>query len=415
MPEKTPVFTEYHCPGQSRPISRAVHLGRMAAYYPGCRTCPHQEDTGTLSLRQIKRLKELRARVPQDPWSEDGVTADSINQLPPPIVRKIGAAFSAWLAQQDLASIQHSAFSIQHSAVLAGDARAETAEAFAALSEGLRWADVAVIDIGSATAASTAFAVRRLQACGGVQIGNPRAKPHGVGIRFWGPEAAPLFTPEQLIILKESYERGVDRPSRSAAACRRVSMAGDYRAALAGLCHALRPLRLVAASTSMPWLSDLQQLLETTACEILPCDRFVRELPEQIRAERAHFGIQVFDDGERCRVFDQQGAELPWERLLQVLLPPAPADRDSGTLILEEESPEAAEHDWESRGGTVIRSPARRAAMAAAMQAHSAVLGAGPTGRFWYLIDDAALPDALATLLLLMQRLSRDDRPLSVI
>ena len=51
----------YRCPGQQHPISRAVHLGRLAAFYPACRQCSHRDDTGTLSPRQVEQLQEVRS------------------------------------------------------------------------------------------------------------------------------------------------------------------------------------------------------------------------------------------------------------------------------------------------------------------------------------------------------------------
>jgi hypothetical protein len=61
---------------------------------------------------------------------------------------------------------------------------------------------------------------------------------------------------------------------------------------------------------------------------------------------------------------------------------------------------------------TTSSSP-RRADMAAAMRANAAVLGGGPSGRFWH--GELALPlcDALLTVTHLLKALSRSDAPLS--
>ena len=49
--------------------------------------------------------------------------------------------------------------------------------------------------------------------------------------------------------------------------------------------------------------------------------------------------------------------------------------------------------------------------MAAAMRDQHAVLGGGPSGRYWHAVGRLPLPDALRTLTLLLVLLSRDDRP----
>jgi len=51
------------------------------------------------------------------------------------------------------------------------------------------------------------------------------------------------------------------------------------------------------------------------------------------------------------------------------------------------------------------------------MRQHGAILGGGPSGRFWHAGYAAGppLPDALMTLTLLLELLSRTDDPLSVV
>jgi phosphomannomutase len=72
-----PVKAEtYCCPGQQHPISRAVHLGRLSAFYPGCRQCPHRDDTGTLSAKQVEQLSAVAQRVrPPSLFHEEGAGA----------------------------------------------------------------------------------------------------------------------------------------------------------------------------------------------------------------------------------------------------------------------------------------------------------------------------------------------------
>ncbi len=47
----------YLCPGETHPISRAVHLARLAAFYPKCRTCEHRRDSGQIAHSTTDRLE----------------------------------------------------------------------------------------------------------------------------------------------------------------------------------------------------------------------------------------------------------------------------------------------------------------------------------------------------------------------
>ena len=82
--DTTDAAVEYRCPGAGYAISRAVHLGRLARFYPACRHCPHAADTGTLSPRQVRQLREIDLRgVPRPRFHEEGAGGVYGNEFPP--------------------------------------------------------------------------------------------------------------------------------------------------------------------------------------------------------------------------------------------------------------------------------------------------------------------------------------------
>ncbi len=412
----TPPTDEYRCPGQRQPISRAVHLGRLAAFYPACRQCPHREDTGSLSPRQVEQLAETaEQRRPRPLFHDEGASGVFLDDLAPADARRIAVAFGVMVHQEEKReergergegredngkpSIHHSSFNIQHfpnpqspipnpSIVLAGDGRPIAAELVAAVAEGLRWSGCDVVDIGPATAACMAFTMHHLQAAGGVLVGNPGLAPQEVGLQFWTAGPRPLSAGGGLESVAQLAETDPGRPTRRCGRMRRFQADEPYLAALSDHYHALRPLRVVVDSASKPLLHYLQQLCAAVACEVIPLRAARRDLPDQIRAEEAHFAVQIDGDGETCRVFDEQGREAPPERLLLLL---------------------AAE---ESTPVQVVTGP-RRADVSRIMREHGAMLGFGPGARYWHSMAGVPLPDALMTVTWLLKLLSRGDEPFS--
>ena len=106
-------------------------------------------------------------------------------------------------------------------------------------------------------------------------------------------------------------------------------------------------------------------------------------------AAQAHFGMQIGDDGENCRVVDERGQSVEAERLLALI-----AGNFAGPVMQGEEL----------RQQTFLRMRESRAAIAA-----------DTAGRLWYAAGHAPLPDALRTLTLLLVLLSRDDRAFSAV
>jgi phosphomannomutase len=425
---------DYRCPGQKHPISRAAHLGRLAAFYPPCRQCPHRDDTGTLSPRQIEQLQEVRAsHRPVALFHEEGAGGVYLNDLAPAAARDIAAAFGQLFSKAGPTAPNPSV-------ILAGDGRAISAELSAAASEGLRLGGCNVIDVGPATAACLAFAVDHLSAAGGMLVGNPSDKPHRVGLQFWAAEAMPLSTGGSLEPVVQLYQHGVDRPARRFGDLHRAAAEEPYLAAFAECYHALRPLRIVIASASGPLVTYLQRLAATVACQVIPCRVAPGELPEQIRADAGHFAACVDGDGETCRVLDERGQPVPADRLLLLLAeqacstaalgcadpalqrnsPPGAAvlqslDDRPAAIVLEASTPAAIGRRIEELGGRAVMGGTSRAEMAAAMRKQGAILGGGPTGRFWHLVAGVPLPDALMTITRLLMLLSRSDEPFSAV
>jgi phosphomannomutase len=459
MAEHAEETAEYRCPGQTYPISRAVHLGRLARFYPDCRQCLHRDDTGTLSARQVKQLLETRPRgLPRPLFHDEGAGGVYLNDFTPGIAREMAAALGVALQRhgrlgatagssssvggtvgEDKLGTRQSEFdgspalllkgtvpfSLRENrdsppwpvVVIAGDGRPLSCELVAAVGEGLRWAGCHVVDIGPATAACLAFAIDHLAAGGGVLVDNPGDQPHTVGLKFWAGGAPsgwrPLSAGCGLEMLEDLYRTGVDRPTRRYGSLRRFQAEVPYLAGLAGYYHALRPLRFVLDTSCGPLFGYLTKLTEMVACRIIRRVGPPERLPDQVLAEGAHFGARIGGDGEACRLLDERGRQVPAEQLLLVLGRDLLSEHPQRAVVLEEAAPPAVAEAIRAAAGRVVFSDPRRAEMAAAMREHGGLLGGGPSGRLWYDSDGLPLPDALRTLSLLLVLLSQSDRPLS--
>ncbi len=452
---------EYFCPRQRYPISRAVHLGRLAGGYPGCRQCPHRDETGTLSARRLRLIEETRSRgQSQTLFYREGAAGVYLNDLSPATAQELAAALGVFLRNRQPGDAESPV------AAVAGDGRPLAPELVVAAAEGLRWAGCHVIDVGQASAPCMAFAIEHLDCSGGLLVGSHDGRSQTVGLKFWADGAQPLSTGGPLDAIRRLFLVGPDRPTRSRGSLRRLPVDGAYLAAFAEHYHALRPLRIVVQSTCRPLLGYLDRLTGQLACRVVTCpttgDRADdRGIVDRVRAEQAHFGVRIDDDGQQCRAFDERGAPLPCQRLLLLLaehivssplkkgatagLPSSAKHKlhqntagqaSSGTQIAGEGLfQQAAEHLIGRRSGAKIvledaTSPAliekirrlgaepivadaRRAEMYRAMKAGKASIGGGPSGCFWHVLGGSPLPDSLVTITLLLEILSQSDRPLS--
>ena len=216
--------------------------------------------------------------------------------------------------------------------------------------------------------------------------------------------------------MRRLYDGHLDRPTRSAGYLRRWQAEGLYLAGLEPYYHALRPLRFLVDSSSVPFVGYVEKLIRAVGCQMIRRGAAGSCLAEQIRQDRAHFALLVEDDAERCLLVDEQARPVHPERFL-VLVAASLAQVDQAhcgsVVLLETESSERTIQALRSLGYEVATSSACRAEMHQAMHRHGAVLGGGPSGRLWHRRDNLIVADALVSLTLLLRLLSQSDRPVS--
>ena len=383
MIEQPATVEEYCCPGESHPISRALHLGRLARFYPPCRRCRHRSDTGSLSARQLQRFRQSERCAPPCPAVGSEATTGVIwNQVTPALVHSLATAFGLWLRERCPADAPPSV-------LVAADGRAIATEFVAAVGEGLRWTGCHCVDTGSATAPTTAAAVSQLNCDGGILVGNPTGRTATAGIRLWGSGGVPLSSPGSLDAVRDLQANRPSRPARRYGSAKRLSVAGMYLESLREHYHALRPLRFAIRCTTpaMLWLVD--DLIGRTACQSIVCTGHA--LGRTVIDAGAHFGVNLEEDGERCRVVDEQRRDVEPLRIAALVAHELAADLPCRIL------------DTASREETYQHLRVSPMAMAADHE-----------GRFWYRRgENHWAPDGLITLSLLLRHLSRSDRPLS--
>ena len=409
--------TEYRCPGERYAISRAVHLGRLARFYPGCRQCPHRDDTGTLSTRQVARLVESRPRGLARPlFHDEGAGGLGGCELTPAAARDLAAAFGLTVRERPPSPANPASCPCRRRP--AADGRVRRGGRRGAALERLpgdrhRAGQHRVPDVRRRSPG------RR----GRIARGQPAIEPACVGLKFFAPGAVPISAGPAMETLERAYEAGSNRPARAFGPLRRFQIQEPYLAGLASYYHALRPLRFVLDSACAPVCECLTKLTSLVACEVLPRRTTRDALPEQVRDDAAHFAACVDGDGETCHFLDERGRAVPAERMALLISRHLLTDDLCNTQRVPrpcrpcEESlvGQVANLPFSRQVGNLPHEPRAmlRAAAFAAMQQEKAAFIAETGGRFWYSSGGLPLPDALMTISLLLVILSRSDRPFS--
>lgn len=341
----------YCCPGESQPISRSVHLGRLARFYAGCLDCPRRHETGPLTKRQDKQLTQWsNRRRDQLAFENESIRGGYPDQLGPRPARELAAAFAAHL-RESLDTHAAPPVSPQKclTIMIASDGAAMTADVQAAMIEGLRFAGCDVVDIGFATAPVLATAIANQKIAGGVLIGSRNDPTPQIVLRMFGQRGRPLTAGGDLDDVMRRHEAGVPRASRSSGTLRRAQVAAPYLANFLQYFHALRPLRFVMLTPSRTLRKYVDELTADVACQNVASQSdqngqqlhqrdtaptTAGRLSERVLNERADFGISIDVFGELSQVVDERGAEVDSSALAACLEEDRPPIGEDGLQVL---------------------------------------------------------------------------------
>ncbi len=443
---------QYVCPGEAHAISRAVHLSRLAAFYPKCRECSHRQETGQLPQPQFAEEESARPRVSESAcggFTLEGVRGVYLNDLTRQKAGELAAAFASLLweslpltGRSDLRDA-NSKRPIRRSGpvvVVGFDERPSSPDIVTGVAAALRRMSCQVVDISQTSAPCFRFAVAHLQAAGGVLISGHGCEPSWTGLDFVGKQGRPISaagrrtandddvsTPRTIRLddIHDRCQQGAARPLRQGGTQRVFPASVPYLAGLWQHFHALRPLRVAIACSvrfvretldslfaklpvTLNWIEIPQRCRDVLNAD----DSDVERLRIAVLARSADLGFLIDDDGANVAVLDEIGALLAPDDLLSLLAEVLGAEQPGGAIVIDNAARERLQPRIAARNRRCWLGGWTQSDLWQAMRSDAAICGGGATGRVW-LRESVPATDAILTLAQLLRCLSRNDSPLS--
>lgn len=388
-----PSSAEYRCPGERYTIPRAVHLARLAAYYPKCRECSFRVDAGHETALPI-------IEAPQPAGSPlfhtNGIRGRYINEIDRHRAGELAAAFASVLWEDAPPTVERLGRP-GPTVVIGFDERPSSPDIVAGAALALRRMGCQVVDVGLCTRPCLWFAVHHLNATGGVFVNGSGSDPSFTGLDFVGRNNVPASVPGTLQQVSERWAAGVSRATRTPGGQRTFPAWVPYESGLWKHFAELESLTVVAGCASIVVRDLLQRLLPRCRLTLveLPVraakltsadDPDVVHVGEWVRERQADVGFVIGDDAQQTIVLDEHGRSLPPLKWLDVL---------DEFLQLELAPPAGA-----------VRNQTSFAATVEAMRTTSAPLAGDTAGYVWF---DEGFPtaDAMLTVARSLQALSR--------
>lgn len=435
----------FQCPGEDYPISKAIHLSRLAAFYPKCRECPHKEHTGNLSLEIIERLKQtqLSRASTQNPFTSEGVRGVYLNQINRYQAAHIAGAFSTMLweslplkgiAPQKTNSVSQSETTPDRlpvtqeqsrgpSVVIGYDERPSSPDIITGVASALRRNGCRVIDLGLTVPSILSFATNHLQAQGAIMVTGAQFGPSYTGLDFLLENSQPVSAGRELEKIEQISLRGFGRASRQPGSQRTFHPMEAYRAQFQKHFHALRPLKIKIACSLRLVRETLNALFEKLPCELSwvdiphqkrnllsPQDNDVLKMQKQLQTDSADLGLIIDDDSRRCAFFAETGTLLSNFKVSRFLMQALSREQSSRSFLLDRASLEELKDV--PAGWNIHPHSDTLADGYFQMLQRQAVYAGGQSGYHWFK-DAVPTCDAILTLAHILAALSFSDAPFS--
>ncbi len=435
----------FQCPGEDYPISKAIHLSRLAAFNPKCRECPHREETGNLSPQTVKRLQQTQIKrvSTHDLFTNEGVRGVYLNEINRTQAAHIAGAFSNMLweslplkgiAPQKTAPhaiptrdqsrpLFNTEKSRGPSVVIGFDERPSSPDIITGVASALRRNGCRVIDLGLTVPAMLSFAMTHLQAQGAIMVTGSQYGPSYTGLDFLRENSQPVSTGQGLEKIQDIIQIGFGRASRQPGSQRTFHPLESYRAQYSKHFHALRPLKISIACSLRLVRETLNSLFEKLPCQLswidIPhqkrdllnsSDPDVLKMSRHLQSGDFDLGMMIEDDSRCSAFFDQTGSLLPHHLVSQFLMKAMAAEHAEKVFVLDQETQEKftdipAGWNIHTHNGTLADSYLQ-------MQKQQAVYVGSQTGYHWF-HETVPTCDAILTLAHVLAALSFSDAPFS--
>jgi phosphomannomutase len=315
--------------------------------------------------------------------------------------------------------------------VVSRDMRASGVPLLAALTDGLRTANLSVIDIGLATTPMNYFAIGSLRASGGIQVTASHNPSAYNGFKLSRRDAIPVSSDTGISRLEQLVHASAVPARQPKAGVEQRDVRAAYREHVLRFLRAREPRLKVAVDVANGMATLYRGLLEELNIELVPLffgldgsfpnheanplkPENLRDLQRAVQEERCAFGIAFDGDADRAIFVDDHSTAVGAD-LITGLLAPAILERFPGApIVYDIRSSWATREAIAAAGGQPVRERVGHSFMKATMRRINSPFGGELAGHFYYR-ENYFADSSLITTIEVLNLVRREGRPLAAL
>ncbi len=329
----------YICPGETVPISHAVHLGRLARSYPACQDCPLNCDSGVSATPVADRLNAQRERkageLVRSHGSIRGVYLNRIN-------RRVASDIIGQYAQQLWDKVHRGVRTFRRErvddwtaplVVIGYDQRHSSPDIVTGVQDRFRIMGCDVIDVGLTIGPGFQFATAHHNAVAGVLVTGCGHSPSWTGLDFVDGTGQPLDVSNITVPRVADPPMKHARPVRWSGRHRFEPVVEQFAVTAREQLELSRDVKIVVGAEDYVTRDYIERVLEPVAdgnVVIMELPKRVRDLTnsedvdtrrvgDKVVHTQADVGVVVDEDVRGCVFVDGEGEMLTSDELDQFL------------------------------------------------------------------------------------------------
>ncbi len=412
--QKRGLTERFLCPGETYPITRAVHFARMASFYPACQHCEHRHSTGPFA--HIRTSPDIPAPDERHPLThQDRLQGTYLNDITHQDAVALGEACTF------LAATRETTVSSQPVILLGRDSSPATADILSGMIQGILRTGCDVIDAGVVTRPELDFGTWHAKADAGLFVSIGRTTPAMIDLEVIAADGVQWSRPGRLTEWESCRALGVGRLSRTGGTIRARDLSSDYLKELRQLLpgKGFHRLTLGIACRDVRQREQFTQLLDDASVTFLdvsaipfpePQTGNASALPNGSPANRPDVTISLEPGGQACSVYDARHGWIDPQTWLVRIAEFLKREQRCDTLAVGEAISSATLGRLRAHDIELIDVSGNAESLSRAIASGKAQLAANGSGSLWLAHAGRPVCDALATTIELLRMIDAHRR-----
>lgn len=316
----------YYCPGETLPITKSLHLARLARGFSACADCIHRCETATLPKEVVDKLESNRNRLQVGILDQRLFEGENLRGI---YLNELNRSRVEHITEHVLSTLCRNArYGFRPKIIVAHDWRPSSPDLVIGVVSALRRWGCDIVDMGQTNRPCFDMAMATFPADLGMFVTGGIEAEKFNGIDILSSNGMEWCAPGHLSEIIANLHVPASRAQRSSGDFQTISLIEEYEGVLAEQFPQVDSLRVSLACCEPLTLQILGALLLKHGCEVnfhelntaeSKFNRQVEKFRYEVRDAHVDIGLLIRPDSRAVSFIDERGKRVPQRAIMSLL------------------------------------------------------------------------------------------------